>query len=513
MEHSNDESRKESVTDLKDHCSIVFPIPSQDSGLTKNQQRLGTSFASPTPEKTTESLSRTVKLKKDFSELPENFRSLSEFFDRMVCSMRLLSLRKMSPTFKHISSQVEVLTGRKFLYGHLAKIMYIVPEVVHIDKSLVHDGKTCCMKPDIKVTLHLDALEDHHEQSTFIHVSNVFRAKLIDLFAKHPEGTDIPEAILPDPFNGSTLTVQPDSLLVTTMSSPPLEEIELLESSSHLAPSFSSHFSLKTVVPEEKKSKLLTTSISSFIDDNAETTLKTESEILASLKSSTVKDSVQQLSAGSSKVCEASTPVKLSSESASDNLCVETPAQSAPRRSASATEDKIKKVIIQSGFASSTFTVKRSLMDDLEWSETAKSFFPEKEEIKGRTFPCGNVTASEEAYPSRELEESNLLSGKDVECLPLPQQRYIDLPKLVRLIHNIFKSVGRCSMTKEELFHKIIMVDCDIDESSDIERQIALLEKLVPDWICKKDEPSGGLLYSVKSVSDLDSVCGRLSSS
>ncbi|CAH9132724.1 unnamed protein product [Cuscuta epithymum] len=495
MEHSNDESRKESVTDLKDHCSIVFPIPSQDTGLTKNQQRLGTSFASPTPEKTAETLSRTVKLKKNISELPENFRSLSEFFDRMVCSMRLLSLRKMSPTFKHISSQVEVLTGRKFLYGHLAKIMYIVPEVVHIDKSLVHDEKTCCMKPDIKVTLHLDALEDHHEQSIFIHVTNVFQAKLIDLFAKHSEGTDIPEAVLPDPFNGRTLTVQPDSMLVTTMSSPPLEEIEQLESSSHLAPSFSSHFSLKTVVPEEKKSELLTTSISSFIDDNAETTLKTESESLGTLKSSTVKDSVQQLSAGSSKVCEGSTPVKLCLESASDKLCVETPAQSAPQRSASA------------------ITAKRSLMDDLEWSETAKSFFPEKGEIKGRTFPRGNVIASEEAYPSREPEESNLLSGKDVECLPLPQQRYVDLPKLVRLIHNIFELVGRCSMTKEELFHKIIMVDCDIDETSDIERQIALLEKLVPDWICKKGEPSGGFLYSIKSVSDLDSVCGRLSSS
>lgn len=65
--------------------------------------------------------------------------------------------------------------------------MYIIPEAVHIDKILVHDEKTCCMKSDIKVTLHLDAMEDHHEHSIFMHLSNVFQAKLIDLFGKHPE--------------------------------------------------------------------------------------------------------------------------------------------------------------------------------------------------------------------------------------------------------------------------------------------------------------------------------------
>lgn len=46
------------------------------------------------------------------------------------------------------------------------------------------------------------------------------------------------------------------------------------------------------------------------------------------------------------------------------------------------------------------------------------------------------------------------------------QQIYVGLPNLVHLIHNIFQSLGRDSVTKEELFHKILMADCDVDENS-----------------------------------------------
>lgn len=506
MEHTDHESREQHGNmDLKDH-NVPFPISSQKSGMAKGEH-LGTSFASPTPEKMT-TLSR-VKHRKDISELPENFRTLLELFVRMVCSLRLLSLRKKPPTFKHISSQIEVQTGRKFLYGDLAKIIYILPEVVHIDKICVHDEKTCCVKPDLKVTLHLDALEDDHEHSVFIRVSNVFQAKLIDLFVKHPEECDIPEAILPEPFMGSTLTVRPDSdSLPVSTALPPDETTELLESS-HLAPSFSSRFSVKAVVPEEKKTQLLVLSACSAIDGDDETSHEAESEVLVSPKGHKVKDSVQEPPAGSSKVCEEVTPMKLTSESLSNSVSLETPVQSTPRRSISAAtgDEKLKKGIAKSALTGSNLTAKRSLLGDLEWGETTKSIFPEKEEIKG-TVPGGNVTAR--ALPS-EVEESDvLLSGKDERCLPLHQQRCTGLPKLARLIHNIFKSVGRFSMTKEELLHKIIMADCDIDDNSDVETQLALLEKHVPDWICKKNEPSGGFLYSLNRVSDLDSVCESL---
>nr|GME03196.1 CDT1-like protein A, chloroplastic isoform X1 [Ipomoea batatas] len=499
MEHLEPESRERDVTDLKDD-SLMFPIPSKKSEITKSQH-LGTNFASSTPEKTTE-LSR-VERPKDIAGLPENYRALAELFDRMVCSLRLLRLRKKSPTFQRISSQVEVLTGRKFLYGHLAQIMYIIPEAVHIDKILVHDEKTCCMKSDVKVTLHLDAMEDHHEHSIFMHLSNVFQAKLIDLFGKHPEDCNIPEAILPEPFSGSSITAKPYSLPVNLSS--PLDT-EILESS-HLSPSLSSHFSQKAVVPKEKKTQLLVSSIPcSFVDDGP--IQATESEMApprSCPKSPIVTDSVQQtqlLLAGSSKTCE-NTPLKLTSEN--NNLLLETPAQSTPRRSLSATEDKHKKVISQSALASN-LTVKRSLMDDLDWSETVDSIFPQMD-IKG-TSASGSVTTS--AIHLSEVEKSSCTSGKDKRGLPVHQQIYVGLPNLVHLIHNIFQSLGRDSVTKEELFHKILMADCDVDENSDIEGQIDLLEKLVPEWICKKLAPTGGFLYSLKSGPDLNSVCERL---
>lgn len=215
----------------------------------------------------------------------------------------------------------------------------------------------------------------------------VFAKALI--FLSSNQDCNIPEAILPEPFSGSSITAKPYSLPVNLSS--PLDT-EILESS-HLSPSLSSHFSQKAVVPKEKKTQLLVSSIPcSFVDDGP--IQATESEMApprSCPKSPIVTDSVQQtqlLPAGSSKTCE-NTPLKLTSEN--NNLLLETPAQSTPRRSLSATEDKHKKVISQSALASN-LTVKRSLMDDLDWSETVDSIFPQMD-IKG-TSASGSVTTS-----------------------------------------------------------------------------------------------------------------------
>lgn len=76
---------------------------------------------------------------------------------------------------------------RKFSHRHLAQIKYIVPEAVQIDKLLVHDEKTMCMKPDVKITLHLDAVEDHKEHSMFMTLSNLFASRLVDFLHKHAQ--------------------------------------------------------------------------------------------------------------------------------------------------------------------------------------------------------------------------------------------------------------------------------------------------------------------------------------
>ncbi|RHN52607.1 hypothetical protein MtrunA17_Chr6g0482371 [Medicago truncatula] len=49
-----------------------------------------------------------------------------------------------------------------------------------------------------------------------------------------------------------------------------------------------------------------------------------------------------------------------------------------------------------------------------------------------------------------------------------------------------------------------------IDSIFEAEEQIEILQKIVPDWPCKKVVSSGDTMYCIKNASDLDSVRSRL---
>lgn len=51
----------------------------------------------------------------------------------------------------------------------------------------MHDEKTKCMKSDMKITLLFDVVKDHHEESVFVALSNVFSSRLRDFNITHPE--------------------------------------------------------------------------------------------------------------------------------------------------------------------------------------------------------------------------------------------------------------------------------------------------------------------------------------
>ncbi|PNX76416.1 cdt1-like protein chloroplastic-like, partial [Trifolium pratense] len=84
------------------------------------------------------------------------------------------------------------------------------------------------------------------------------------------------------------------------------------------------------------------------------------------------------------------------------------------------------------------------------------------------------------------------------------------LVELVNVIDSIFSSVKRTSITKEELLQKIMMNCLDFVEISEVEEQIEILEKIVPDWICKKLVSSGDTVYCIKNAVDLESIRSRL---
>jgi len=76
---------------------------------------------------------------------------------------------------------------REFSHSHLAQMKYILPEGVCIDKVLVHDKKSLCMVPDMKITLRFEIVKDSSGESADLALRRYFRSKLFDFFSMHPE--------------------------------------------------------------------------------------------------------------------------------------------------------------------------------------------------------------------------------------------------------------------------------------------------------------------------------------
>ncbi|XP_057787089.1 CDT1-like protein a, chloroplastic isoform X2 [Salvia miltiorrhiza] len=422
-------------------CSGISPSDLQKKEGIAEIRPIEEDFSSPTPVKKKEP--SRIQSKDELVLLPEKYAALFEFFGRLMSSLRLLNLRKKRPTFQNVSRQIEILTGRKFLLSHLAQIKYILPEAVQIDKILIHDEKTKCMKSDMKIGLLFDVVKYHNEEeSVYVALSTVFSLRLRDFSATNPEVCDIPEAELPDPFSQRRTTIKDYSI---SQNLPTLCETEMLNSS-HLPPLFQTHFYQKTAIADME-----TTDIFSHVKSACEV-----DEVFERVRSPS--------GTYSSADMNETTPMK--PLVGSDGLAVETPSQSTPLRPISVlTCDNQSKMT--SSHKPSSATAKKSL-------------------------------------------DFNSFDGEDTFVSQKQKQKSISLSDLVLLIHQIFQSVKFYPITKEELVQKIIMNSFEFDNRRDVETQMENLEKLVPDWFCKKMAPSGDLLYNVRKVSDLNSVCEKI---
>lgn len=79
---------------------------------------------------------------------------------------------------------------RRFTYSHLAQLKFIFPEAIEIKKVLVKNEKTNCLKPDLHVTLNVDAVENDELKSEgggHMHLRSAFRERLADISEFHPE--------------------------------------------------------------------------------------------------------------------------------------------------------------------------------------------------------------------------------------------------------------------------------------------------------------------------------------
>ncbi|KAJ4822017.1 hypothetical protein Tsubulata_001580 [Turnera subulata] len=110
-------------------------------------------------------------------------------------------------TFSTISPKIQSLTNRTFTFVHLAQIKYILPEAIELKRTSLFDERTCCMNPDLLVTIDVVKVKAIEcDEKTMSEITNgglrkLFRGRLAKFYENHPEGDDIPHEMLSEPFN------------------------------------------------------------------------------------------------------------------------------------------------------------------------------------------------------------------------------------------------------------------------------------------------------------------------
>ncbi|CAA6671186.1 unnamed protein product [Spirodela intermedia] len=92
--------------------------------------------------------------------------------------------------------------------------------------------------------------------------------------------------------------------------------------------------------------------------------------------------------------------------------------------------------------------------------------------------------------PSKSDEEGSSLqkiaacTGEHVDLGSSGRRALASLPDTFDTITFVFGGSNSSSITKQELVHKIISYNLNVEDRREVEEQLSLLEELVPDWIC-----------------------------
>lgn len=200
---------------------------------------------------------------------------------------------------------------------------------------------------------------------------------------------DIPEAVLPAPFNQRSINMKVEP---TSKDMSALLQMDVLNSS-HLSPSFCGRFSQKAFAAEKEKTHLLSPIKSSCVANQetggTRTFPNTSSESTATIL-------VTQTSHCVSSATSGNTPTKLASAE-SDNLVVETPAQStpmrliSPNRSVLTCENECKNATSQNS-TPGNLTAKRSLdFYTLDGDNTSQDFTTDENKMEYSKGVCSTL--------------------------------------------------------------------------------------------------------------------------
>ncbi|KAL3647756.1 hypothetical protein CASFOL_008724 [Castilleja foliolosa] len=460
-----------------------------------------------------------AKPKKSAAEikLPEKYQLLDKFFSSLDSSIRLLQLKRTATSFTNISPQIETLTDRRFTYNHLAQLKFIMPEVIELEKVLRHDERTGCMKPDLRITLNAAAIENEGKSKSLsgnLQMRKVFRARLLNFFKSHPEGSEVPEEALPEPFSRSKNVISNSAQTSTsslTSVTPDLASIERRPITlSQMAPSFKPRFAQRGSIHHIENSKQ-----NQSVDlENKSCESPSKKEIGAKI----VAKSCSKLSLNPSPVGMLSsppvTPVKCLNSIKDDNQSsigsisslmtpvgptTSTPSLCPPKRCYMSPDD-------HDSYRSPSKLVRRPPPNrPLKFDTPVKSSVKADDDIFD-ILPDSLVQSIQEKERLAAMEQDPSISQAKHR-----RKMIAGLPKRFDMIYYLFQSIRRSVVTKEELIQKIIFGDLKVSDRCEVEEQLRLLQELVPEWFYEKLTSSGDILLCVNKISSPEEIRTRLS--
>ncbi|WVZ64405.1 hypothetical protein U9M48_013918 [Paspalum notatum var. saurae] len=482
-------------------------------------------------------------------KLPESYEMLCEFFSCLESSTRLLRMKGSKATFPNICASIQHLSERRFTYSHLAQLKYIMPEAIVINKVLLRDDTTCCMRPDLQVNLQVGAVENVEKQkgeTAYLALRRIFRQRLVDFFKDHPERDDIPEHELPHPFNQTRSSMPQDMPGTPPETASPLRPSDLNGQQqttvmSHMSQSFKRRFSQRSPISSTTTSTptplvKVASTISSPLSRNSLFSGDVSSSMCVDKKSSAKLSEDHKDVLCESDVSEgtpakfASTPVRLMSA---------TPDLKTPKRPTLATGYNTPplKMAKRSARAKlfSTPTKGGSSVDGEKQSASMSSADADDELL---SFLPQSLLQSVKEKEERALEEKETGFADQVKR----QKLIASLPSTFDIIFLIYQSRQRSVLTKQELIHKIIAsnpkivdrsmckllfisdflrktfvasticIDSDMVTTSveEVEEHLTLLKELVPDWISEKTARSGDALCCIDTALSQSELRQRL---
>ncbi|CAB4291434.1 unnamed protein product [Prunus armeniaca] len=389
----------------------------------------------------------------------------------------------------------------RFTCGHLAQLKFVLPEVIEIKKVLVKDERTSCLKPDLHVTINVDALESDgkakSEGGGSMQLRKTFRKRLADISKSHPEDYEIPEEILPQPFDIRKQDMQSDTGKLLLSSSPGdiLTDVHTVEQ-----PAVSTSCLQGDEVPESNLNAVCSvgerSTCASLYGQVPVTPTKGIDPIENDGSLPTQSDSIQ------------STPANLASTPA--RLMADTPALHRPKRCYMSPDDN--------STSSPNKLVRRPPRSrSLKFDTPVKNKNVEDEvpDMGGASIDNDSLDIlPEDLLQSLREKERKAIEERNpaISEAKRRHQMISSLPKLFNMIHFLLQSMNRSVITKEELVHKLIWTNFDIVDRKEVQEQLKLLLELVPDWISEKQLASEAdlIMIHINKMSDPESIRARL---